>query len=274
MKPLKASGFAWSANNNLKPADLKLCGFFRMEEYFMDERTLRARMLLGEQAMEKLWNSHVAVFGLGGVGSWCSEALARSGVGRLTLVDSDEVGESNINRQIIALSSTLGRPKAEVLAERIKDINPKIQVNPIVGLYEAKRREEFFSDYDYLVDAIDLVSCKIDLIMSCRERKIPVISALGTGNKKDASLLQISDISKTTGCALARVVRKELRNLGVTHHPVVFSAEEPMHPAQYEAPPPGRRSIPGSLCWVPATAGLLLCQHVVSELAGKLSSEI
>ncbi len=232
----------------------------------MDERTLRARMLLGGDAMDKLWHSHVAVFGLGGVGSWCAEALARSGVGRLTLVDSDEVSESNINRQIIALSSTIGRPKAEVLAERIKDINPNIQVKPIVGLYDAEHREEFFSDYDYLVDAIDLVSCKIDLIMSCRERNIPVISALGTGNKKDASLMRISDISKTTGCALARVVRKELRNLGVNHHPVVFSPEEPMTPEQFEAPPPGRRSIPGSLCWVPAAAGLLLCQHVVTEL--------
>ena len=232
----------------------------------MEERTLRARMLLGDEAMEKLWHSHVAVFGLGGVGSWCTEALARSGVGKLTLVDSDEVSESNINRQIIALNSTVGKPKAEVLADRIRDINPNIQVNPIVGLYNAEHREEFFSDYDYLVDAIDLVSCKIDLIMSCRERNIPVISALGTGNKRDASLLQISDISKTTGCALARVVRKELRNLGVTHHPVVFSPEEPMTATQHEAPPPGRRSVPGSLCWVPATAGLLLCQHVISEL--------
>ncbi len=232
----------------------------------MEERTLRARMLLGDEAMDKLWNSHVAVFGLGGVGSWCAEALARSGVGKLTLVDMDNVGESNINRQLVALSSTIGKPKVQVMEERIKDINPNIQVKTVVGHYDAQHRDEFFSDYDYLVDAIDLVSCKVDLIMSCRERNIPVISALGTGNKRDASLLRISDISKTTGCALARVVRKELRNLGVTHHPVVFSPEEPMTPTQYEAPPPGRRSVPGSLCWVPATAGLLLCQHVVTEL--------
>ena len=233
----------------------------------MEERTLRAAMLLGEAAMEKLKNSHVAVFGLGGVGSWCAEALCRSGVGKLTLIDEDTVGLSNINRQLIALNSTVGRSKADVLAERLRDINPDAKIIPITGRYEAADRERFLADYDYVVDAIDLVSCKVDLIMSCRERNIPIISALGTGNKKDASLLQISDISKTSGCALARVVRKELRNLGVNHHPVVFSPEEPMEAEQFETPPPGRRSIPGSLVWVPATAGMLLCQHVVTELA-------
>ena len=235
----------------------------------MDERTVRAQMLLGSEAMDKIRNSHVAVFGLGGVGSWCAEALARAGVGRLTLVDRDTVGISNINRQLIALSSTVDKPKAEAMAERIHDINPHIVTNVIVGHYEAADRERFFSDYDFLVDCIDLVSCKVDLIMTCRERGIPCISALGTGNKADASQLRIDDISKTYGCALARVVRKELKNRGVTHHPVVFSPEEPMEPEQYEAPPPGRRSVPGSLVWVPATAGLLLCQHVVMKLAAK-----
>ena len=214
---------------------------------FMDERTLRARMLLGESAMTKLRNSHVAVFGIGGVGSWCAEALARSGVGELTLIDRDTVGLSNINRQLCALSSTLDMPKAEVMAQRIKDINPDIRVNVIFGHYEAAEREDFLRDYDYVVDAIDLVACKIDLIISCLERGIPIISSLGTGNKRDASLLRISDISKTSGCALARVVRKELRARGINHHLVVFSPEEPMEPEQLEAPPPGRRSIPGSL---------------------------
>ena len=232
----------------------------------MDEKTLRARMLLGGEAMEKLKSSHVAVFGLGGVGSWCAEALARSGIGRLTLVDQDTVGESNINRQLCAYVSTVCREKAAVMAERVLDINPDAQVRVIAGHYEAADRERFFADYDFVVDAIDLVSCKIDLIMSCRSRGIPVISALGTGNKKDATLLQISDISKTSGCALARVVRKELRALGVEHHPVVFSPEEPMEAEQLEAPPPGRRSVPGSLVWVPASAGFLLCQYVVTEL--------
>ena len=232
----------------------------------MDERTLRQRMLLGEAAMEKLKNAHVAVFGLGGVGSWCAEALARAGVGTLTLIDQDTVGESNINRQLIALSSTIGKPKAQVMAERIRDINPAIITRPIIGTYRAQDREAFFADYDFVVDAIDLVSCKVDLIMSCRERGIGIVSALGTGNKRNAALLEITDISKTYGCALARVVRKELRNRGISHLDVVFSPEEPMEPEQLEAPPPGRRSIPGSLVWVPATAGLLLCQHVVEKL--------
>ena len=223
-------------------------------------------MLLGDDAMEKLKGSHVAVFGLGGVGSWCAETLVRSGIGRITLVDEDCAGESSINRQLCALYSTIGKAKAEIMAERLLDINPQLKVNTIVGRYEAADRERFLADYDYVVDAIDLVSCKVDLIMSCRERNIPIISALGTGNKKDASQLRIGDISKTSGCALARVVRKELRNRGVNHHPVVFSPEEPMEAEQLEAPPPGRRSIPGSLVWVPATAGMLLCQHVILEL--------
>lgn len=237
----------------------------------MEERTLRAEMLLGQEAMDKLKRSHVAVFGIGGVGSWCAEALARSGVGRLTLIDEDTVSVSNTNRQLCALGSTVGLPKAEVMARRIRDINPEIKVQCLVGRYEAAGRERFLQDYDYVVDAIDLVSCKLDLIIICRERGIPIISALGTGNKRDATLLRIADISETYGCALARVVRKELRARGVTRHTVVFSPEEPMKPAQLEAAPPGRRSVPGSLVWVPAAAGLLLCQHVVTELISQKS---
>ncbi len=234
----------------------------------MNERTMRAQMLLGSGAMDKLHAAHVAVFGLGGVGSWCAEGLARSGVGELTLIDQDTASRSNINRQLCALESTLDLPKAEVMAARARDINPDITVHTLVGCYTAAERERFFADYDYVVDAIDLVSCKVDLIMSCRGRGIPIISALGTGNKRDASLLEITDISKTYGCALARVVRKELRARGVEHHTVVFSPEKPMRPEQLEAPPPGRRSVPGSLVWVPASAGLLLCQHVVTRLTG------
>lgn len=232
----------------------------------MDERTVRARMLLGEDAMEKLKNSHVAVFGLGGVGSWCAEALARSGVGHLTLVDRDSAGRSNVNRQLCAAESTLGLPKAEIMKARALDINPDIDVRAICGTYEAEHREDFFADYDFIVDAIDLVSCKLDLIETAKAKNIPIVSALGTGNKKDASLLQICDIKKTSGCPLARVVRKELRARGIEHLDVVFSPEEAMECEQVEAPPPGRRSVPGSLIWVPATAGMLLCQHVVTEL--------
>lgn len=234
----------------------------------MEERTIRTEMLLGREAMEKLKNSHVAVFGLGGVGSWCAEALARSGVGRLTLVDRDTVSQSNLNRQLIALSSTVGMPKTEAMAARLRDVNPGIKLRLIEGHYEAADRERFFADYDFVADCIDLVSCKLDLIMSCRERGIPVISALGTGNKRDAQQLRLDDISKTCGCTFARVIRRELRARGVEHHPVVYSPEEPMEAAQFEAPPPGRRSVPGSLVWVPASAGMLMCQYIVTGLTG------
>lgn len=234
-----------------------------------EERTLRARMLLGDEAAEKLKNSHVAVFGLGGVGSWCAEALARCGVGKLTLVDSDSVAVSNINRQICALGSTVGKSKTQVMAERVRDINPDIEAIPVQGLYDGEHREEFFGAYDYIADCIDLVSCKVDLIRSAMDRGIPVISALGTGNKQDAEKLTVCDISKTSGCPLARVVRKELRKLGIEHHTVVFSPEEPLPARQYETPPPGRRSVPGSLVWVPATAGLLMCRHIVLTITEK-----
>ncbi|MEG0778954.1 MAG: tRNA threonylcarbamoyladenosine dehydratase [Oscillospiraceae bacterium] len=230
----------------------------------MSERFLRAEMLLGAPAMEKLKNSRVAVFGIGGVGSWCAEALCRSGIGEIWLIDRDTVGESNINRQLCATYPAIGRSKAEVMAERLREINPDINVFPITGTYEAANREEFFKvNYDYIVDCIDLVACKLDLIETAQTRKIPIISALGTGNKHDASALKITDISKTENCPLARVVRKELRARGIRHLPVVFSGELAMRPEDVEAPPPGRRSVPGSLVWVPATAGMLLCQHVV-----------
>ena len=232
----------------------------------MEHPFLREEMALGTAALERLAHSHVAVFGIGGVGSFTVEALARGGVGQLTLVDNDTVGLTNLNRQLCALVSTVCMGKAAVMAQRALDVNPDIDVKCIEGHYEAADRERFFGGYDYVVDAIALVSCKVDLIMSCMERGIPIVSALGTGNKKDASLLRIADISKTSGCALARVVRRELRQRGVTHHTVVFSPEEPMVPEQLEAPPPGRRSVPGSLVWVPASAGLLLCQHVGTEL--------
>jgi len=231
---------------------------------------LREEMLLGAETMDRLHLAHVAVFGLGGVGSWCAESLARAGIGKLTLIDCDTFSYTNINRQSGALFSTVGKAKADVMAQRIRDINPKAAVLPVTALYNAENREQFFGTgarFDFVADCIDLVSCKLDLILTCREREIPVISALGTGNKQDARQMQIADISKTTGDALARVMRKELRARGVNHHPVVFSPEEPMEPEQREAPPPGRRSVPGSLVWVPATAGLLMTQYIVTELA-------
>ena len=233
----------------------------------MDERFCRVSSLLGPEAMNKLSAARVAVVGLGGVGSWCAEALGRSGVGHLLLLDQDTASRSNINRQLCAQESTLGLPKAEIMARRIEDIAPDCRVTPVVGCYNSENRGLLFDQpLDYIVDAIDLVSCKVDLIVTAREKGIPVISALGTGNKTDAQLLTIADIAKTQGCPLARVVRKELRRRDIIHHPVVYSPEEGLDPVTEEAPPPGRRSIPGSLVWVTATAGMLLCQHVITEL--------
>lgn len=226
-------------------------------------------MLLGAEAMEKLKHSHVAVFGLGGVGSWCAEALARSGVGSITLIDRDTVSRSNINRQLCAVEGSVGQSKAEVMRARLLEINPDINAVALCGHYDAAHRENFFAGYDFIADCIDLVSCKIDLIRTAIERGIPIVSALGTGNKCDASRLTICDIKKTSGCPLARVVRRELRAIGIEHHDVVFSPEEAMEPEQTEAPPPGRRSVPGSLVWVPATAGMLLCQHIVMKLTAQ-----
>ena len=232
----------------------------------MNEQYIRTAMLLGDAAVEKLRHSHVAVFGLGGVGSYAAEALCRAGVGELTLIDSDAVSLSNLNRQLYALHSTVGQPKAEVAARRCLDIDPAVTVHPIVGTYDAAHRETFFADYDYIVDAIDLVSCKLDLIEQAQARHIPILSALGTGNKLNPSLLQITDIAKTSGCPLARVMRKELRARGINHLKVCYSPEEAHDTTQLESPPPGRRSVPASVSWVPSAAGLLMAGAVVQNL--------
>ena len=233
----------------------------------MDNPFIRLEMALGSEALEKLRSSHVAVFGIGGVGSYTAEALARAGVGAITLVDNDTVGISNLNRQLCALHSTLGQYKAEAMAARIRDINPECKVRAICQLYTEEDKEIFFdTHYSYIADCIDLVSCKLSLIMNARERGIPILSALGTGNKLDPSKFSVTDISKTSGCPLARVIRRELRNRGVNHHTVLFSPEEPLTPAALEAPPPGRRSIPASVSWVPSVAGLMIAGHIVLEL--------
>ena len=236
----------------------------------MDEQFLRTGMMLGEEAMERLARSHVAVFGLGGVGSWAVEALARSGVGALTLVDHDDVSLTNLNRQLGALHSTLGQPKAQAMADRVKDINPNCRVTPLAVRYEPGNREKFFTArYDYILDAIDIVSCKLDLIQTALERGVPILSALGTGNKLDPTQFRITDISKTEGCPLARVVRKELRNRGILHHRVIWSPELLARTDQSrEAPPPGRRSVPASVAWVPSCAGLMMAGDVIRALAG------
>ena len=239
----------------------------------MTERFLRNEMLLGPAAMEKLAGSHVCVVGLGGVGSWAAEMLARAGVGELTLIDQDVYGESNINRQLGAVMSTVGRPKAEVMAARALDVNPDCRVHPIVGRYDRGDSERFWGRYDLVADCIDLVSCKVDLICQALERGIPIVSALGTGNKLDPSLLEVTDLAKTRGCPLARVMRRELGRRGVKHLRVVYSPEEPACCAPLEAPPPGRRSVPGSVPWVPPAAGVLLGGAAVMELIGELIPE-
>ncbi len=235
----------------------------------MEEPFSRTEIVLGSPAMEALRRAHVAVLGLGGVGGYVVEGLARSGVGELTLVDQDEVGLTNLNRQLLATVDTLGIPKALAAQARVRSISPSCVTHPMVWRYTPDVREEFFSrgPYDYIVDAIDLVSCKLDLIETALGRGIPILSALGTGNKVDATRFRIADISKTEGCHLARIIRKELRRRGILHHKVLFSPELPQAAQEPdEAPPPGRRSIPGSVAWVPGCAGLILAGEVVMDL--------
>ena len=235
----------------------------------MNELFLRNEMLWGREAQERLARAHVILFGLGGVGSYTAECLARSGIGELTIVDNDVVSPSNRNRQLEALASTVGQEKTAAVAARLWDINPALRLHPICGTYDAQHRDRFFPEgcrYDYIADAIDLVSCKLDLIETARRLHIPILSALGTGNKLDPSLLRIADLSKTYGCPLARVMRRELRSRGIEHLNVVFSPEEPAPTQQLEAPPPGRRSVPASTPWVPACAGLMLASRVVTDL--------
>ena len=233
----------------------------------MNSPWIREEMLLGAEALQRLKSAHVIIFGIGGVGSYAAEGLARAGLGALTLVDNDTVGISNLNRQLSALHSTVGRYKSDVMADRIRDINPDCAVTSLPSLYSEETKEEFFSiSYDYIIDAIDLVSCKLSLIQTALARQIPIISAMGTGNKLDPTQFQITDISKTSGCHLARIMRRELRARGIEHHTVLFSRELPKTPQALESPPPGRRTIPGSVSWVPSCAGLMLAGYVVQEL--------
>lgn len=238
----------------------------------MDDRFLRNEMLWGHEGQQRLASAHVILFGLGGVGSYTAECLARAGIGELTLVDSDTVSVTNINRQLEALSSTVGQPKAAAVAARIQEINPYAVLHPMHATYDAAHRDLFFPascHYDYIIDAIDLVSCKLDLVETARRLDIPLIMALGTGNKLDLTQLRLADISETFGCPLARVMRKELRSRGIFHQKVVFSPEEPAPTVQLEAPPPGRRSVPASNPWVPAAAGLLLGSAVVKDILSR-----
>ena len=233
----------------------------------MTEEFSRAALLLGEEAMERLHNAHVAVFGVGGVGAACCEALARGGVGRLSLFDPDTVSVSNINRQLEALHSTVGRNKAEVMRERILDINPKAHVTVCPVFYGAENAAQYPLDaFDYIADCIDTVSSKLLLIVSAHEKNVPILSALGAGNKMDPFRLQAADIEKTTVCPLARVMRRELRKRGVPHHAVIFSTEPPME-TKILIEENGRH-LPGSLSFVPPVMGMMMAGEIIKALAG------
>lgn len=235
----------------------------------MGEEFIRTGMLLGAEAMEKLKNARVAVFGVGGVGGYVVEALARSGIGALDLIDRDQIALSNINRQIIALRSTVGRDKVDVMKERVLDINPACAVQTYKLFFTPETSGAFdFGAYDYVVDAIDTVTCKIELIMQAQAAGTPVISSMGAGNKLDPSRFEVADIYKTSICPLARVMRKELKKRGVKRLKVVYSKEDALTPAQAEQPEASRRQIPGSAAFVPSVAGLILAGEVIRDIAG------
>jgi len=232
----------------------------------------RTRLLLGSEAMEKLKNARVAVFGLGGVGGYAVEALARSGVGALDLIDHDTVSLTNINRQLLALHSTVGLPKAEAARLRVLDINPEAQVTAHCKFYGPDTAADFdFTRYDYIVDAIDTVTAKLALITRAKEAGTPILCCLGTGNKLDPTKFQITDISKTSVCPLARVMRKECAKRGLKGVKVLFSTEDPIPSSEEstEELPEGRRSLPGSVAFVPSVAGLLIAGEVIRDLIGK-----
>lgn len=236
----------------------------------MQDQFSRTRLLLGEAALEKLAKCRVAVFGVGGVGGYVCEALVRSGVGAFDLVDDDQVALTNLNRQIIATHSTLGRDKVEVMAERMRDINPAVDVRPRRCFFLPENADGFpFDEYDYVVDAVDTVAAKLALIEKARGHGVPVISAMGAGNKLDPGRFRVSDISKTNTCPLARVMRRELHKRGIDHVKVVWSDEPPVQPmGEAEDAPAGhaRRSTPGSTAFAPAVAGLMIAGEVVKDL--------
>lgn len=242
----------------------------------------RTRLLLGYDAVEKLKNARVAVFGIGGVGGYVCEALIRSGVGHFDLIDNDKVSLSNINRQIIATRKTVGRYKTEVMRERMLDINPEAEVLLYNSFFLPENADEFpFEKYDYVVDAVDTVTAKIELVMKCKEKGVPIISSMGAGNKLDPSAFKVADIYKTNVCPLAKVMRHELKKRGVKKLKVVYSEEKAIKPLEdisvscengsilpqeTEFKASNRRSTPGSVAFVPSVAGLIIAGEVVKDL--------
>lgn len=232
----------------------------------MKKQFERTALLLGEAAVEKLAEARVAVFGVGGVGGYAVEALARSGIGGFVLTDSDTVSESNINRQIIATHSTVGRYKTEVMKERILEINPEARVETRQCFFLPENADSFdFTEYSYVVDAVDTVSAKLEIIMRAKAAGVPVISSMGAGNKLDAAGFKVSDIYDTRVCPLARVMRRELKKRGIDSLKAVYSEEEPIKPLA-EISEGGKRTLPGSVAFVPSVAGLVLAGEVIKDL--------
>lgn len=231
-----------------------------------DERFSRTTMLLGEEAVGKLSRAHVAVFGLGGVGGYLTEALARSGIGKLTIFDHDIVSISNINRQAAALSSTIGCYKADVLRERCLDINPNMEVTAHRVFYLPENADDYdFSEFDYVADAVDTVTAKLLIIERAKAANVPVISCMGAGNKLDPSAFRAADISETSVCPLARVMRRELKKRGIDHVKVVYSTEPALSPEGGEKDE-FRRHPPGSCAFVPSVAGLIMAGEIIKDL--------
>ncbi len=234
----------------------------------MIDRFSRTRLLFGDEGVEKLQKAKVAVFGVGGVGGFAAEALARTGVGTLEIIDSDTVSLTNINRQIIALESTIGQKKVDVLKKRLLDINPEITVIARDEFFLPETSKTFdFSSYDYVVDAIDTVSGKIELVMKAKEAGTPIICSMGAGNKLDPTRFEVADIYSTSVCPLARVMRTELRKRGVKKLKVVYSKEPAQKPRKSEEQS-GKRQTPGSLAFVPSVAGLIIASEVVKDIVG------
>lgn len=229
----------------------------------MSEEFSRLELLIGQEAMSRLTRKRVAVFGIGGVGGHVAEALARSGVGALDLIDKDTVDVTNLNRQIVALHSTIGKSKVDVMKERILDINPECQVHAYQCFYLPETKDDFdFTQYDYVVDAVDTVTAKIQLVMEAKRCKTPIISSMGAGNKMNPAAFEVADLYQTSVCPLARVMRRELKKRGISQLKVVYSREEAIHPDF----PEGEEVVPGSNAFVPSVAGLILASEVVKDL--------
>lgn len=231
----------------------------------MDNKFIRSQLLLGEEGIYKLKNSTVAVFGIGGVGSFASEALVRSGLGKIILIDYDIIDISNLNRQIHATTKTIGLPKVDVMKERLLEINPEIEVVAFKEKYNSETRYKLIStEYDYVVDAIDMITSKIDLIVTCKTMGIPIISSMGAGNKLDPTAFAVGDIYSTHTCPLAKVIRHELRKRNIKSLKVVWSKEKPMKVNLEKED--RRKAIPGSVAFVPSAAGLIIASEVIKDL--------